>query len=674
MELLGRSRRKLGGAFAAGTAIQCVVGSTRARSHHNRVLSAGPTHCQPTSTENIRHYCTNYQFPRTATTTTIITATNSWRPQYLYRSHVPGHESVSAATTHLCNPAESNNDGSFELDLSQTSVQLAEYPGDGTSRYPRHCDVPKSTRPDDTSRSHRIPQRILTIIYYLTDPDWSVVHDGGCLRLFHDDSEASATTTTTANSSYTDVAPYAGRMVIFRSDGVEHAVQPCFRRPRCAVTIWLYGTQKRKQQQRIKIDTTNLLRSSRSKAESNTLNESLQPPLPYDLAQTTTEHEKSTIFVSIPSYRDSETGPTIRHLMMTARFAERIRVGLVLQIDTQQIGAFHKNSTTQTNPFHDQRDILDALPTQEPWWYARVRVLQMDARHATGPCGARALCQQVLYRGEQYLLQMDAHMRFRPNWDVYLIQQLQQCPDPTKAVLTTYPVGYTLCRTSNSPNNNCTTTLLPNETRGTFLVPWKFDNDDASGDGMLRIRGRLFREQLPRGRDEPVPCHLYAAGFNFCEAQGVLRDCPYDGSLHHLFFGEEMSMAVRLFTWGYDLLAPAQTVVYHLWERDHRPPPLSQLECQDAHAGNAAAKERTKALERVQKQLKGCGEGIGSVRTVLDFETVLGVNFDDLKILFTDNEYEIMRGVTFAKSASFGIDFFGCLGANTKSLILEFLG
>ena len=96
MELLGRSRRKLGGAFAAGTAIQCVVGSTRARSHHNRVLSAGPTHCQPTSTENIRHYCTNYQFPRTATTTTIITATNSWRPQYLYRSHVPDHGSVSA--------------------------------------------------------------------------------------------------------------------------------------------------------------------------------------------------------------------------------------------------------------------------------------------------------------------------------------------------------------------------------------------------------------------------------------------------------------------------------------------------------------------------------------------------------------------------------------------------
>jgi [Skp1-protein]-hydroxyproline N-acetylglucosaminyltransferase len=269
------------------------------------------------------------------------------------------------------------------------------------------------------------------------------------------------------------------------------------------------------------------------------------------------------------------------------------------------------------------------------------------------------------------MLQIDAHMRFRPNWDVYLIQQLQQCPDPTKAVLTTYPVGYSL----RHSNNNNTTLVPPNETRGTLLVPWKFDNDDESGDGMLRIRGRLFQEQLPRGRDEPVPCHLYAAGFNFCVAHGVLRDCPYDGSLHHLFFGEEMSMAVRLFTWGYDLLAPAQTVVYHLWERDHRPPPLSQPDFHDPHAGNAAAEERAKALQRVRKQLLGRGEGLGSVRTVLQLEAAIGVNFDDLTIRFSEDEYEIKRGVTFAKPACSGIDFsVGGLGANTKSLILEFLG
>ena len=161
-----------------------------------------------------------------------------------------------------------------------------------------------------------------------------------------------------------------------------------------------------------------------------------------------------------------------------------------------------------------------------------MRVLQLYARHATGPCPARALAQQ-LYRGETYLLQLDAHMRFRENWYAYLVEQLRRCGGSDKSVLTAYPVGYTV------PNR------IPNETRGTLLLPWKFDDEDK----MLRIRGRLFREELPRGEDAPVPCHLYAAGFNFCRAEPVLRDCPYDGSLHHLFFGEEISMAVRLFTW-----------------------------------------------------------------------------------------------------------------------------
>lgn len=625
-----------------------------------------------------------------------------------FRRQLPGLVQLIAsvehtATTHLCGQRNNVDDefGSFELDLSQTSVQLAEYPGDGSSHYPRHLDVPHN------DAGSRTPQRILTVVYYLTDPDWLVVHDGGCLRLFHNgQAPCTSTSTVSFHSSYTDIAPYAGRMVIFRSDWVEHAVQPCFRRPRRAVTIWLYGTQQRRQPQQppepgIKFATDNLLPSrpreraileeqpntdsqtstsnepSRINGTTNTAenNSLLPPPLPFDLALATTEHTKSTIFVSIASYRDSETGPTIRHLMATARFPERIRVGLVLQIDTQPIGVTAPvavdKSNTSSNNFQDQRDIVDQLPTREPWWYERVRVLQLDARHATGPCLARALCQQGLYRGEEYMLQIDAHMRFRPNWDVYLIQQLQQCPDPTKAVLTTYPVGYSIRHTTPiRPNSNNKNT--PNETRGTLLVPWKFD-----GDGMLRIRGRLFQEQLPCGRDEPVPCHLYAAGFNFCVAQGVLRDCPYDGSLHHLFFGEEMSMTVRLFTWGYDLLAPAQTVVYHLWERDHRPSPLSLPKCHDhdPYAGNAAAEERAKALQRVRKQLLGRGEGIGSVRTVLELEATLGVNFDDLKNFLSKNEYEIKCGVTFAKSASSGIDFFvSGLGTNTKSLILEFLG
>lgn len=45
---------------------------------------------------------------------------------------------------------------------------------------------------------------------------------------------------------------------------------------------------------------------------------------------------------------------------------------------------------------------------------------------------------------------------------------------------------------------------------------------------------------------------------------------PYDPGLRHSFFGEEASMAARMFTRGWDFFAPPQAVVYHLWTRGHR--------------------------------------------------------------------------------------------------------
>ena len=68
----------------------------------------------------------------------------------------------------------------------------------------------------------------------------------------------------------------------------------------------------------------------------------------------------------------------------------------------------------------------------------------------------------------------------------------------------------------------------------------------------------------------PTPCRLFAAGFNF-GLTAVWETSPYDGRLHHLFFGEELIMVLRLYTHGVDLFAPPATVCYHLWSRSYRP-------------------------------------------------------------------------------------------------------
>jgi [Skp1-protein]-hydroxyproline N-acetylglucosaminyltransferase len=94
----------------------------------------------------------------------------------------------------------------------------------------------------------------------------------------------------------------------------------------------------------------------------------------------------------------------------------------------------------------------------------------------------------------------------------------------------------------------------------------------------------------------PIPTHLFAAGFNFARSS-VLSDCPYQ-NLPHLFFGEEISMAVRLFVYGYDLYAPVESVCYHLWSRSYRP------SNQSTRAGESVQqRQRAESMAVVQAQL-----------------------------------------------------------------------
>jgi len=504
----------------------------------------------------------------------------------------------------------------FEFDLSLTSVQVAEYPGDGISGYPRHCDrdgnlcrhegneqQPKNGVDSDNTKQggsrnqadEEPMKRIVTAVYYATPDDWDADLDAGCLRLFAALPGNRVGGGARGGSSVVDVVPYRNRLVVFRSDAVEHQVLPSKRRPRRAITIWLYGRKIRNAGNGDRGGVGPQTDPPAAKAGGiSTSSVSGPPPLSVigNEGVSSTAEQQGTIFVSIAAYRDSETGPTIRHLMDTALHPDQIFVGLLLQIDT-----------SSNSDEYDDKQVVAQLPTEEPWYASRVRCLTLDARHATGPCPARALCQS-LYRGEEYVLQIDSHMRFRRNWDAYLIEQLKLCPNP-KSMLTAYPVGYSL------PNN------IPNETRGTYLHAWKFGTD-----GMLRQRGRFFADKPSR----PVLCSLFAAGFNFSRGD-VIEDCPYDGRLHHLFFGEESSMALRLYKAGYDLYAPPESVCYHLWSRSHRPTPMKAPWANT----NEISRQREKSKQIVQEQLLPrktlSSNNFVDERTVSDFGAAIGVDF-----------------------------------------------
>lgn len=101
------------------------------------------------------------------------------------------------------------------VSMPRFAVQLACYPGGG-SHYARHVDA----LPGD-------PNRVITAIVYL-NPAWAP-GDGGALRAWEPD-------------GVRELAPLAGRLVVFRSEVLPHAVLPVWAE-RWAVAAWYRGAE-----------------------------------------------------------------------------------------------------------------------------------------------------------------------------------------------------------------------------------------------------------------------------------------------------------------------------------------------------------------------------------------------------------------------------------------------
>ncbi|KAI9489433.1 hypothetical protein BDB00DRAFT_981146 [Zychaea mexicana] len=107
----------------------------------------------------------------------------------------------------------------------KTEYQLAEYKPENGARYERHRDAFPTDDPEDTQ------QRRVTAIMYL-NPGWTQ-RDGGELKIFGR-SEGNGMT----DAADRTVAPMLGRLVIFLSGVVDHAVLPS-NMERFALTAWM---------------------------------------------------------------------------------------------------------------------------------------------------------------------------------------------------------------------------------------------------------------------------------------------------------------------------------------------------------------------------------------------------------------------------------------------------
>jgi len=234
------------------------------------------------------------------------------------------------------------------------------------------------------------------------------------------------------------------------------------------------------------------------------------------------------IFIQIASYRDPELIKTIKSAIENAKRPKNLVFAIARQF----------------NP-DDKFDDLSEYDNDK-----RFRILNIPYLESKGACWARYLIQQ-LYEGEDYTLQIDSHMRFAPNWDDELIKMIKQLQKKgyKKPLLTGYVSSF-------DPDN---------DPGGRVQDPWRMTFDRFIPEGAVFF----LPETIPGWQNltEPVTSRFYSA--HFCFTLGPFaKEVQHDPDYY--FHGEEISIAARAYTWGYDLFHPHKTLIWHEYTRKGR--------------------------------------------------------------------------------------------------------
>lgn len=293
-----------------------------------------------------------------------------------------------------------------------------------------------------------------------------------------------------------------------------------------------------------------------------------------------------TIFVQIASYRDPQLLPTIKDMLDKADHPENLRLGICWQHSPQ-----------------DDWDKLDEYK-DDP----RFRILDVNYSESKGVCWARNAVQQ-LYKDEKYTLQLDSHHRFVPHWDTELINMLKdlQKKGHKKPLITGYIPSF-------DPDNDPAARI--NE-------PWKMNFDRFIPEGAVFFLPASFDSW--DDKTQPLPARFYSAHFAFSVGQ-FSKEVQHDPDYY--FHGEEISIAVRAYTHGYDLFHPHKVVCWHEYTRKGR---TKQWDDDKEWAKrNDYCHLKNRKLFEMDGEKRDIDFGIygfGTVRSLRDYEKYSGLSF-----------------------------------------------
>ena len=226
----------------------------------------------------------------------------------------------------------------------------------------------------------------------------------------------------------------------------------------------------------------------------------------------------ASIFVQIASYHDYELGKTIVHANKQKSGKHEIHFGV--------FNCFYKENEIYY-PKLDNLKFIDRL-----------------APEGIGVCRSRNIANS-LYSGQDYFLQIDSHTRFRKDWDDSLIAEIkdyQVCGIP-KPLITTYPGTYRYDDELNEVidwGDNITSIYFGD-------TPDEFSLTLIPGQRAVSPKGLMVQPSV-------------SAGFIF--TLGSFATLKLNEKI--AFWGEEIFMASKAWTSGFDLLLPSRQYLFHL--------------------------------------------------------------------------------------------------------------
>lgn len=294
------------------------------------------------------------------------------------------------------------------------------------------------------------------------------------------------------------------------------------------------------------------------------------------------------IFVQIASYRDPQLLPTLRDCIKNAKNPDNLVFGICWQ--------------------HDENDSLEEFKDDN-----RFKVIDINYKDSKGVCWARNAVQQK-YTNEKYTLQIDSHMRFTPNWDKTLIDMIEdlQKMGYKKPLLTGYVASYD---PDNDPNSR-------------IHEPWRMVFDRFIPEGAVFF----LPETIPNWKtlEHPVPARFYSA--HFCFTLGKFSK-EVQHNPEYYFHGEEISIAARAYTHGYDLFHPHKVVIWHEYTRKGRTKQWDDDSSWVAKNNHCHLINRKLFGMDGEKQEGHDGKyGFGDKRTLREYEEYSGLLFSERSV------------------------------------------